>query len=90
VSHEGQVSHLGATQALARPGEAPKLLQSYEAARTKVFDSHVRGLTDSLEQMESAPAWIRRKAFSGLGVGVVRSVGIEKLVARKLSGIDAD
>jgi 3-(3-hydroxy-phenyl)propionate hydroxylase len=88
VSHEGQVSHLGATQALARPGEAPKLLQSYEAARTKVFDSHVRGLTDSLEQMESAPAWIRRMAFSGLGV--LRSVGIEKLVARKLSGIDAD
>lgn len=88
MSHEGQVSHLGATQALARPGEAPKLLQSYEAARTKAFDSHVRGLTDSLEQMESAPAWIRRMAFSGLGV--LRSVGIEKLVARKLSGIDAD
>jgi hypothetical protein len=86
VSHEGQVFHLGATQALARPGEAPKLLQSYEAARIKAF----RRLSDSFEQMESAPAWIRRMAFSGLGVGVVRSVGIEKLVARKLSGIDAD
>jgi 2-polyprenyl-6-methoxyphenol hydroxylase-like FAD-dependent oxidoreductase len=58
-------------------------LARYQAKRTRAFDEEIRGLTDGLEMMETLPAWARHIAFSA--VGLARAVGIEKLVARKLS-----
>jgi len=74
--------------ALAQPDNADRLIASYEAERIAAFDEHVRGLTDALEAMETAPAWLRNLAFSVLGLA--RAAGLEAIVARKLSGIDAD
>jgi 3-(3-hydroxy-phenyl)propionate hydroxylase len=74
-------------QAMESPDQATPIMQHYETSRITAFDTHVRGLTDGLEKMESAPAWLRRMAFSA--IGVLRAAGIEKFMARKLSGIDA-
>jgi 3-(3-hydroxy-phenyl)propionate hydroxylase len=74
-------------KALSHPAEARMLLADYEQTRIKAFDEHVRGLTDSMEKMESAPAWLRRIGFSM--IGALKLAGIERIVARKLSGIDA-
>ncbi len=73
------------THCLSQPADAPTLLKNYEQQQIKHFDDHVRGLTDSLEHMESAPAWIRQLGFSALGL--LRTAGIESIVTRKLSGL---
>jgi 3-(3-hydroxy-phenyl)propionate hydroxylase len=72
---------------LQENANAASLLQAYSDQSIEVFDRDVRSLTNAIEQMETAPAWIRRIAFSA--VGLVRAVGIEKIVARKLSMLDS-
>jgi 3-(3-hydroxy-phenyl)propionate hydroxylase len=67
--------------------DVASLLKAYSDESIEVFDRDVRSLTNAIEQMETAPAWIRRIAFSA--VGLVRAVGIEKIVARKLSMLDS-
>ena len=73
--------------ALARPFDAASLLAAYERDRVRDFDRHIRGLTDALERMEAAPAFLRRIGFSSLFL--LRVFGFERLVARRLSMIDA-
>lgn len=75
------------TLALAHPAGADAALAEYEAHRTSRFDTEIRGLTDALERMESAPAWMRRLGFSM--VGLLRLFGLERAAARKLSMLDA-
>jgi 3-(3-hydroxy-phenyl)propionate hydroxylase len=69
--------------ALQAPGDAERLLAAYEQERIASFDHDIRGLTDALETMETVPAWMRRIAFSA--VGLARAAGLESLVARRLS-----
>jgi 3-(3-hydroxy-phenyl)propionate hydroxylase len=73
-------------QALTAPTNAASLLSMYEQTRIKSFDNDIRGFTDNLEMMESAPAWLRKLGFSM--VGILRATGFEKLVATKLSMLD--
>jgi 3-(3-hydroxy-phenyl)propionate hydroxylase len=73
-------------EALADPAKANASLRAYETERVRVFDTKVRGMTDALETMESAPAWARRLGFSMLGA--LRLLGIERVVARRLSMIE--
>jgi hypothetical protein len=68
---------------LQAPGDAERLLAAYEQERITSFDHDIRGLTDALETMETVPAWMRRIAFSA--VGLARAAGLESLVARRLS-----
>lgn len=70
-----------------RPADAGQLLDAYEAKRIAAFDDHVRPLTDGIERMETAPAWLRSLAFSA--VGLAQAAGVEALIARKLSLLDA-
>lgn len=72
---------------LRSPQVAEHSLRSYEAHRITKFDRYVRGLTDALEKMESAPAWQRRLGFAA--VGMFRTLGAERVVARRLSMVDA-
>lgn len=72
---------------LAEPAKAAAELGLYEQERIAAFDHDIRGLTDALEGMETLPAWVRRIAFSA--VGVARALGIERIVAQKLSMLDA-
>lgn len=72
--------------ALRDPARTDAVLQQYEERRIQAFDHDIRGFTDGLEMMESAPAWLRRIGFSL--VGVLRAVGLEKRVAEKLSMLD--
>ncbi len=69
--------------ALDQPDKATEYMAAYEHTRITHFDENVRGLTNALEMMESAPAWLRNLAFSGLSIA--RAAGIETIVARKLS-----
>jgi 3-(3-hydroxy-phenyl)propionate hydroxylase len=70
-------------QALAAPQESHALLQAYEQARMKAFDRDIRPLTHAIEAMETAPSWLRKLAFSS--IGLVRAFGVEAVVAKRLS-----
>ena len=72
---------------LADPNAAAAQLRRYEERRTFAFDHQIRGLTNSLETMETLPAWARNLVFSA--IGVARAAGIERVVARKLSMLTA-
>lgn len=74
--------------ALAEPARTGELLGAYEHKRISAFDHDIRGFTDSLEMMESAPAWIRKLGFSM--VGVLRALGIERHIAAKLSMLESN
>jgi 3-(3-hydroxy-phenyl)propionate hydroxylase len=73
-------------EALTADDRVPQLLRDYERQRIATFDDQVRGFTDNLEMMESAPAWLRRLGFSM--IGILRAAGLEKRVAAKLSMLD--
>jgi 3-(3-hydroxy-phenyl)propionate hydroxylase len=75
-------------QSLANPEQTLPLLDGYQAARIDAFDHDICGFTDGLEMMESSPAWVRKIGFSM--VGLLRAIGIEKKVARKLSMLEYD
>jgi 2-polyprenyl-6-methoxyphenol hydroxylase-like FAD-dependent oxidoreductase len=74
--------------AFAAPDRVDGLLGAYERERIAAFDHDIRGFTDRLEMMESAPAWLRKLGFSM--VGVLRALGIERHIAAKLSMLEAD
>lgn len=69
--------------ALAQPDHTAGELQAYQQERITIFDEDIRGLTDALESMETSPAWIRRIAFSAMGVA--RALGVERIITQKLS-----
>jgi 3-(3-hydroxy-phenyl)propionate hydroxylase len=71
--------------ALAKPDEGQTHIAAYEHKRIIAFDEHISGFTDSMEKMETLPAWVRNIAFAGLPI--VRAVGIEKVVMRKLANL---
>lgn len=72
--------------ALAQPKRTVDELQAYQQERITIFDEDIRGLTDALESMETSPAWIRRIAFSAMGVA--RALGIERIITQKLSMLE--
>ena len=70
-------------QALIDPHETDRLLSAHEVERIAFFDHEVRALTNGIEQMETAPAWLRSIGVSALGL--VRAAGVAGFIARKLS-----
>jgi 3-(3-hydroxy-phenyl)propionate hydroxylase len=84
----GDAQELGLTlaSAIQSPVDSERLVSAYAKKRMAFFDNDVRALTDGIEQMETAPAWIRKLAFSA--IGVARAAGVEAIVARKLSMLD--
>jgi 3-(3-hydroxy-phenyl)propionate hydroxylase len=84
----GDAQELGLTlaSAIQSPTDSERLINAYARKRMAFFDNDVRALTDGIEQMETAPAWIRKLAFSA--IGVVRAAGVEDIVARKLSMLE--
>lgn len=71
---------------LETPERAALALKHYEQQRIEAFDHDIRGFTDTLEMMESAPAWVRKLGFSM--IGILRATGLEKRVAAKLSMLE--
>jgi 3-(3-hydroxy-phenyl)propionate hydroxylase len=73
------------TKALRNPDYSAPLIAAYEQERILAFDEHISGFTDSMEMMETLPAWVRNIAFAGLPIA--RAAGIENIVMRKLANL---
>jgi 2-polyprenyl-6-methoxyphenol hydroxylase-like FAD-dependent oxidoreductase len=73
---------------LAGYGDPETLLSSYDIEQRSAFAKDVAPLTDKVERMQAAPAWMRKVAFSNLWIG--RALGQDTALARRLSMLFTD
>lgn len=73
---------------LAGHGDPETLLSSYDVEQRSAFAKHVAPLTDTVERMQAAPAWMRKIAFSNLWIG--RALGHDTALALRLSMLFVD
>lgn len=64
-------------------GDRERLLSSYDVEQRSAFAHDVAPLTDMVERMQAAPAWVRQLAFSNLWIG--RALGHDTALALRLS-----
>ncbi|MBL0925350.1 MAG: FAD-dependent monooxygenase [Sphingomonadaceae bacterium] len=73
-------------EALKQPVRTAELLADYERQRISSFDKDVKTLSESLEDMETAPAWARNIGFALLAVmRKTRLDFVEAMLARKMA-----
>lgn len=73
---------------LAGHGDPEALVSSYDVEQRSAFAKDVAPLTDQVERMQAAPAWLRKIAFSNLWIG--RALGYDTALALRLSMLFTD
>ncbi|MBP8232023.1 MAG: FAD-dependent monooxygenase [Rhizorhabdus sp.] len=73
---------------LSGRGDRELLLSSYDVEQRSAFAHDVAPLTDMVERMQAAPAWVRKLAFSNLWIG--RALGHDTALALRLSMLFID